>query len=341
MKPTDFSKSLTDFLCLYLPGEKGVSHNTICAYKDAFLLFLNFMKEKKSVKTDKLTLDQITQESIIGFLDWLQVDRHCCNATRNARLAAIHSFFQYLQYRSPKRLYEWQRIMAIPIKKTERPIMNYLTLDGIKLLLEQPDQSTPKGRRDVALLSLMYDSGARVQEMIDLTPSAINFISPYTIKLHGKGNKGRIVPLMDSQIELLKDYMKRNRLLEPYAGDYTLFDNGRMGKLTRMGVTGILKKYACMARKKDAPLIPQIVTPHILRHSKAMHLLQSGVNLVYIRDFLGHTSVSTTETYARTDSKFKREALEQAYVETSRKENDRQPSWLRETELLEWLKEFK
>lgn len=166
MKPTDFSKNLTDFLCLYLPGEKGASHNTICAYKDAFLLFLNFMKEKKSVKADKLTLDQITQESITGFLDWLQTGRHCCNATRNARLAAIHSFFQYLQYRSPKNLYEWQRILAIPIKKTEKRAINYLSLDGIKLLLEQPDQSTHKGKRDVTLLSLMYDSGARVQEMI-------------------------------------------------------------------------------------------------------------------------------------------------------------------------------
>lgn len=341
MKPTDFSKNLTDFLCLYLPGEKGASHNTICAYKDAFLLFLNFMKEKKSVKADKLTLDQITQESITGFLDWLQTKRHCCNATRNARLAAIHSFFQYLQYRSPKNLYEWQRILAIPIKKTEKRAINYLSLDGIKLLLEQPDQSTHKGKRDVTLLSLMYDSGARVQEMIDLTPSAINFIKPYTIRLHGKGNKHRIVPLMENQVKLLMDYMKRNRLLEPYAGDYVLFDNGRFGKLTRMGVTRILKKYADMARKTNATLISQTVTPHVIRSSKAMHLLQSGVNLVYIRDFMGHSSVSTTEIYARADSKFKREALEKAYVETFKKENNDQPSWLKDADLLEWLKEFK
>ena len=153
-----------------------------------------------------------------------------------------------------------------PFNKTEKQPMNYLSLDGIKLLLEQPDQSTPKGKRDVTLLSLMYDSGARVQEMIDLTPSSISFINPYTVRLHGKGNKHRIVPLMENQVELLMDYMKRNCLLEPYAGDYVLFDNGRVGKLTRMGVTRILKKYADMARKIDAALISKTVTPHVLRY---------------------------------------------------------------------------
>jgi site-specific recombinase XerD len=340
MKPTDFSKSLTDFLSLYLPGEKGLSHNTICAYKDTFLLFLRFMQEKQFIEASKLCLKDITQERIISFLDWLQSERHCSNSTRNARLAALHSFFRYLQYHNPVTLYEWQRILSIPTKKAEKPTMIYLTLDGIKLLLKQPDQSTPKGKRNLAMLSLMYDSGARVQEIIDLMPSSINFNKPYTIRITGKGNKKRIVPLMENQVEILKDYMECNRLLEPYASKYPLFSNTRMEKLSRMGVTVILKKYADMARSENPTLISSNITPHVLRHSKAMHLLQAGVNLIYIRDFLGHTAVSTTEIYARADSKFKREALEKAYIGISKSVNKGDAIWLKDAELLQWLKSF-
>jgi len=341
MKPTDFSKYLTDFLTAYLPGEKGASHHTVCAYKDTFLLFLNFMKEEKGINADKLTLNQITQERIIAFLDRIQKERHNTDSTRNARLAAIHSFFRYLQYRNPDNLHEWQRILSIPVKKASVSVVNHISLEGIKLLLEQPSLTTPKGRRDLAMLSLMYDSGARVQEMINLTPASVNFNKPHTITLWGKGNKGRIVPLMEAQVKLLKDYMENARLLEAHASKYPLFGNSRREKLTRMGITLILKKYANKARAIKPELIPDIVTPHVLRHSKAMHLLQSGINLVYIRDFLGHKSISTTEIYARADSKCKREALENAYSIITPVEKEKKPSWKKDMALLEWLKEFK
>ena len=253
MKPTDFSKSLTDFLSLFLPGEKGLSHNTICAYKDTFLLFLRFMQEKQSIKASKLMLKDITKERVVSFLDWLQNERHCSNSTRNARLAALHSFFRYLQYHNPVTLYEWQRILSIPIKKAEKPVITYLSLDGIKLLLKQPDQSTPKGKRNLAMLSLMYDSGARVQEIIDLIPSSINFNRPYTLRITGKGNKKRIVPLMENQVELLKEYMKCNRLLESYASTYPLFSNARMEKLSRCrwGLHLLAWVRRCWSRAQD------------------------------------------------------------------------------------------
>jgi site-specific recombinase XerD len=341
MRPTDFSKSLTDFLTHYLPGERGISHNTVCAYKDTFLLFLHFMKERNGIDAEKLTLDMMTQEYVVAFLDWLQEVRRNGDSTRNARLAAIHSFFRYLQYHNPVNLHEWQRILSIPVKKTGKPIMQYIPLEGIKLLLEQPPQSTTKGKRDLALLSLMYDSGARVQEVINLTPASINFNKPQTVTLCGKGNKKRTVPLMESQVQLLKNYMDKNRLLETYASKYPLFGNNRNEKFTRMGITLILKRYAKKAKEVNPILIPGIVTPHILRHSKAMHLLQSGINLVYIRDFLGHTSITTTEIYARADSKAKREALERAYTEIIGKENTGDPSWKQDIELMEWLKGFK
>jgi len=337
MRPTDFSKSLTDFLIRYLPGEKGASKNTIASYKDTFVLFLTFLKDRKGISVDRLYLKQISKETVIDFLDWIEAERNCCTATRNVRLAALHSFFQYLQYQNPENLLQWQRILSIPVKKTEKPSINYLSLEGIRLLLEEPDQSTRNGRRDLALLSLMYDSGARVQEIIDLTPSMVRLDTPCTVKLIGKGNKARIVPLLDVQVKFLKAYMSEQKLLEPHANMYPLFNNSRKEKLTRAGMNYILLKYAKQARMKDSSLIPEKLSCHCLRHSKAMHLLQSGVNLVYIRDILGHTSVQVTEVYARTDSRQKREAIEKAYTDVAPKEA---PSWLANDDLLEWLKSF-
>jgi len=337
MRPTDFSKNLTNFLTSYLPGEKGVSKNTIVSYKDTFILFLTFMKDEKGILADKLMLKQVNKENVVVFLEWIEEKRHCCAATRNVRLAALHSFFQYLQYQSPENLLEWQRILSIPVKKTEKTSISYLSLEGIRLLLEEPNRSTRNGRRDLALLSLMYDSGARVQEIIDLTPSMVRLDVPCTVKLIGKGNKARIVPLLEVQVKFLKAYMVERKLLEPHANLYPLFSNSRREKLTRAGVNYILEKYAKQARLKNPALIPEKMSCHRLRHSKAMHLLQSGVNLIYIRDILGHTSVQVTELYARTDSRQKREAIEKAYTDVTPKET---PSWLANDDLLEWLKSF-
>jgi integrase/recombinase XerD len=337
MKPTDFSKSLTDFLSKYLPGERGMSANTINSYKITFILFISFVESQKHISVNRLSLKDITKESIVEFLEWLQRERKCSDSTRNVRLAAIHSFFRFLQYEVPENINEWQRILSIKVKKTKKRTMNYLTIDGIKLLLAQPDLSTKKGRRDLAMLALMYDSAARVQEIIDLTSSMVRLTKPFTIKLVGKGNKTRIVPLMDQQVTHLKYYMEQNHLLEPHANLYPLFYNSRKEKLTRAGVYHILKHYASAARSKDQKLIPEKISPHSLRHSKAMHLLQAGVNLIYIRDILGHESVQTTEVYARVDSKQKREAIEKAYTDVVKKEV---PLWTDNDNLLEWLKNF-
>ena len=337
MMPTDFSKSLTDYLSKYLPGERGMSVNTINSYKVTFILFINFIESQKNISVNRLSLKHITRECIVQFLDWLQTNRHCSDSTRNDRLAAIHSFFKFLQYEVPENINEWQRILSIKVKKAKKHPMNYLTVEGVRLLLSQPDQSTKKGRRDLAMLALMYDSAARVQEIIDLTPSSVRLTKPFIIKLVGKGNKARIVPLIDEEAAHLKYYMERNHLLESHANLYPLFYNSRKEKLTRAGVHHILHYYASIAREKDQKLIPEKISPHSLRHSKAMHLLQAGVNLVYIRDILGHESVQTTEVYARVDSKQKREAIEKAYADVVKREV---PSWTNNDNLLEWLKNF-
>jgi len=245
-----------------------------------------------------------------------------------------------MQYENPERIYEWQKILSIKIKRHEKQGINYLSTDGIKLILEQPDQSTGNGRRNLALLALMYDSGARVQEIIDLTPSSVRLDNPSIVKLFGKGRKARIVPLQEEQTMFLKEYMQENHLQEPHANQYPLFSNSRKEKLTRAGVTYILNTYVELARKINPFLIPETISCHSLRHSKAMHLLQAGVNLVYIRDLLGHVSVQTTDVYARADSRQKREAFEKAYVDLN-PNTAKIKSWEKDSNLLEWLKNLK
>ena len=337
MKPTDFSKYISDYISRYLPNEKGASANTITAYRDTFILLLNFTQNMKHEKIEKLTLEKITKETITEFLDWIQKERKCSNSTRNSRLAAIHSFYRYLQYESLDYLHECQKILSIKFKKTKTESINHLTIEGIKLLLQQPDTTTSKGRRDLTLLSLMYDTGSRVQEVIDFTPSMLRLNKPATIKIIGKGNKARLVPMLDAQTEHLKNYLMENRLDEPFANMYPLFFNSRKEKLTRAGVNFIVQKYTKMARKENGMIIPEKISCHTLRHSKAMHLLQAGVNLVYIRDILGHVSIQTTEIYAKADSKQKREALEKAYVNVNPNE---EPMWTKDENLITWLKKF-
>lgn len=337
METTDFAKHLTNFFTKYLAGERGASPNTICSYRDTFVQLICFMKKVKEVEAHNLKLDLLTKEIVIDFLGWIQKERKCSSATRNYRLAAIHSFFCYLQYECPERIYQWQKVLSIKVQKHQKKNINYLTLDGIKLIFDQIDPANAKGRRNLAMCAMMYDSAARVQELIDLKPSSVRLETPYIVKLIGKGRKARIVPLQDEQVVLLKAYMQENRLLEPHDNQHPLFFNCWGKKLTRSGVNYILKNYADMARKINPALIPEKISCHVLRHSKSMHLLQAGVNLVYIRDILGHVSIQTTEVYARADSKQKREALEKAYVDVI-PETDQEKSWEKDSSLLKWLK---
>lgn len=338
MKPTDFSRHLTNFLSRYLPAERGMSHNTVSSYRFTFILLITFIEQVKKIRVCKLALRDITKELVVDFLDWLQSDRKCSTSTRNVRLAALHSFFSFMQYQVPDHMAEWQRILSIKVKKTAKTSVVYLSIDGIKLLLEQPDTLSRKGRRDLSIMAIMYDCAARVQEIIDTDPSCIRLDKPFTMKIIGKGNKARIVPMMEASIVHIKRYMNENNLLAPHLRTAPLFCNSRKEKLTRAGINSILKKYACMARNKNPALIPEKISCHSLRHSKAMHLLQAGVHLVYIRDFLGHESVQTTEIYARADSQQKRQAIQNAYVDVVTKEI---PEWAENNDLLEWLKAFR
>ena len=335
MKETDFARYLTQFLAVYLPGQRGMKRNSQISYRDAFSLVLEYSRDCEKIPPDKLCISHVDRDFVLRFLAWLEESRHCKAATRNQRLAAIHSFFSFLIVEAPQYIGQAQKVLAIPMKKTERPPLMYLPLDAVKGLLDQPDRKTVRGRRDAVLLSLLYDTGARVQELIDLKIGDISLNETVTVTLTGKGGKSRIVPVMKPTGELLKQYIKNAGLNAPVYNANYLFTNRSNKPLTRAGVTDILKKYARSAQSNGVADISDEITPHWLRHSKAMHLLQAGVNLVYIRDLLGHADISTTEIYARADEKMKRKALMEAYDSPA---NEELPSWKKDKDLLDWLK---
>ena len=336
MKATDFASQLSRYLGIYLPGQAGRSANTIRSYRDTFSLFLRYCKDERGLPPQKLTLEKIDHYLIEQFLLWLENERKCCAGTRNNRLAAIHAFYRYLQIEMPQHLRRCQEILSIPRKKTQKKAMSYLTLDAVKVLLAQPDMNTASGRRDLAMLSLLYDTGARVQELVDLRMEDVRLSSPTVIRLTGKGNKSRLVPIMAPTERLLRMYLDERDPYYTAHGGYPLFLNRAGKKLTRAGVTYILGKYFSQANASGETFLPDSISPHCLRHSKAMHLLQSGVNLVYIRDLLGHADVSSTEIYARADERFKRKALEQAYPSPTPALGT--TAWQKDDDLLHWLK---
>jgi site-specific recombinase XerD len=287
------------------------------------------------VLPENVTLEMLTKELVNAFLSWLEEERKCTVSTRNQRLSAIHSFCRFMQMEDVIRLNQYQRVLSISKKKTKSGTVNYMSLDAVRLILKQPDVRTMSGRRDMVLLSLMYDSGARVQEMADLSVNDIRTDSPATAKITGKGGKTRIVPLMKPTADIVYRYIIDSRLSCNGKRSYPLFPNRSGEKLTRAGIKYILSKYVSTARNENASILPDVISPHSFRHSKAMHLLHAGVNLIYIRDILGHADLKTTEIYARIDGEMKRKALERAFTNTV--PSDAIPLWQQDEKLLKWL----
>jgi site-specific recombinase XerD len=335
MKPTDFSYHLSGYLAKYLPGVRGLSQNTILSYRDTFTTLICFYEHVLKIKAEKITIADFCVDNIILYLDWLEAVRNNTIPTRNNRLTAIRAFAKYVERTMPEKMYPMQEITSLPLKKAGTGSPKYLSVDALKLLLSVPDGNTESGRRDRTLLALLYDSGARVQELCDLAVSDIRLEPPGTIRLTGKGSKTRIVPLMPPMVTLLRHYMAERGFSDPAKGTAPFFTNRGGEKLTRKGVSYILKKYHRRAKLSHPELYPETISPHCLRHSKSMHLLQSGVNLIYIRDILGHTDIKTTEIYARIDGEMKRKALEKATVGVA---SESLPAWQRNKGLLSWLK---
>ncbi len=333
MKPTDFAIRLTQFFGEYLPAQRDVSTNTIKAYRDAFTLLLRYCRDQCSLAPEKVTLDLLDVPLLLAFLDYLETVRNCCARTRNHRLSALHTFFRYLQTEDPDRILKCQQILSIPLQRIAPHPVHYLSREGLTALLAQPDLTSRRGLRDAALLSLLYDSGARVQELVDLCVRDVRLDAPAQIRLTGKGRKTRIVPLLSNTVELLEGYLREHRLNRADCVDAPLFSNQRGEHLSRSGVRYILEKYTKQARK-TADLLLTSVTPHTLRRSKAMHLLQAGNPAPVIQAILGHADIRTTNIYAQADTEMKRRALEKAASTTS---PTVLPSWQEDKSLMNWL----
>jgi site-specific recombinase XerD len=334
---TDLAKYLNRFFVEYLPLERGVSKHTIRSYSNTFTLWYEFFLSQKKISAHKVMLKDITRQNVVTFLNWLETERNGSPPTRNSRLASLRAFCYFMQYQDVKNINKWQEVLTIKAKKTEQSTVSFLTQEGMSTLLAQIPTDTIQGRRHLAILAFLYDTGARAQELISFTPQNINFSKPMHVTLYGKGKKKRIVPIHEKLCVILRAYMKDKGIEENMVGKDPLFTNTHDRILTTAGLAHIINMYASLVRTQYPGLLPEKISPHAFRHSKATHLLQAGLNIIYVRDILGHNSVRYTEIYARVDSKQKREALDNAYVDLIPRPSQ-DGVWEKDKELLNWLK---
>lgn len=331
--PNTLARTLRFFFADHLPRVRGMSPHTVRSYRDAFVLLLRFLSKRRGRDTVDLDLQDLTPDDVLAFLDHLEADRHNGAGTRNARLAAIHAFARCAAACHPEHLELCQRILAVPFKRARQRLVEYLEADEIRALLDAPDRTTPDGRRDRALLLALFNTGARVQEILDVQPCDLQLVRPLQVRLRGKGRKERLCPLWPQTVDMLRALLTESGL-DPSATQ-PLFRNHRGEPLTRFGVRYLLRKYARVAQLVATTLATKRVHPHALRHTTAVHLLQAGVDLVTISHWLGHASVETTNRYAAVDIETKRAALAKA-----RPAGDNDPAvaaWRTDTTVLVWL----
>jgi integrase/recombinase XerD len=331
MPAPELSGLVTGFFRTHLAAERNASQHTILAYRDAMKLLLRFAAEWHKRPVVRLGIGDLTVVVVLAFLDSLETRRHNSVQTRNARLAAIHSFFRYVLACDPAQATLCQRVLGIPVKKAVRPCLGYLSAEELQRLLEQVDRSAGVGRRDYLLLALLYDTGARIQELLDVTPADCHLMNPAFVRVLGKGRKERLCPLLPQTARVVARFLAAEGRQPEDTNP--LLRNRRGEKLTRQGARYLLKKYLGGAAQALPSLGRPGISLHTLRHTKAMHLLQSGVPLVTIKDVLGHADVKSTEVYVQTDLEAKRRALEQAGTPSK---DSREPGKIA-PDLLEWL----
>ena len=298
---------VTTFFTRHLPAERNASPHTIAAYRDTLKLLLRFVAAVMRRTAAALHVEDLSPERILAFLADLETTRRNTIRTRNARLAAIHSFFRYVLDTEPALALLCQRVLAIPVKKAPRPVLGYLSETELAHVLAQIDRTTKVGERDYLLMALLYDTGARIQELLDLAPCDVRFTPPPFVRLFGKGRRERLTPLLPQTARLVRRFLAATRRRE---GDTAPLIQNRNGqRLTRHGARYLLDKYVRRAQDSLPSLARTRISPHTFRHTKAMHLLQSDIPLVTIKDFLGHADVKSTEVYVQSDLAMKRDAL--------------------------------
>ncbi len=319
---------VTRFFTVHLPDIRGASPNTAASYRDAVSQFLGFCAARSSKRVEDLGMADVDGTALEAFLDHVERERGVSVSTRNQRLAAMRSLFRYIQGRDPAWMEVCSSALAIGKKRCPPPDVGYIGIEGMRAILASPDPTAPGGLGHLAALSLLYESAARAQELIDVR--ACDMAAGFSaVVLHGKGGKTRAVPLGRETAAILE----RHAIAVGVSGKDPIIP-GRHGKLTRSGLRHIVEKHSATARESGAD-VPRRVTPHMFRHSRAMHLLEAGVNLIYIRDLLGHASVTTTEVYAKANPEMRRRAIEgrSAGIAPAGAYTDEE-----KTDLLAWLK---
>jgi len=330
MKPTDPLPGLLHaFFYERLVQQLNVSTHTVRSYRDAWSLFLRFVAARHKRCVAQITLAELTATEVAAFLQESEVKRKVSIGTRNCRLAALRSFFSFVAEREPPAMAQCVAVLHIPTKKATKPAPSYLDSNEVEAILDQPDRNCLEGQRDHALLSFLYNTGARIQEALDVCPAAIRFDAPMCVRLLGKGRKERICPLWPETVALLQALLKR----QPRAGDETLFVNRYGEPLGASGVRFKLATYVQAAARTVTSLSSKKVSPHTFRHAAAVHLVAAGVDVTVIRSWLGHASLDTTNHYAQANLDTKREALERLDPSKIKKP----PRWRRDASVLAWL----
>jgi len=313
---TPLGVSIVAFFENYLPNQRGMSQHTMRSYRDAVVMLLRFIARERRRGIETLDLADIDALLIEQFLLHLETERGNGIVTRNIRLAAIHTLARFLTGRHPERIGYWQAVIAIPFKRgAQQAPTEYLEAPAIKALLGAIDRTSDSGCRDYALFALLFNTGARVQEILDLRPCDIRLSSPHQVRLRGKGAKIRVCPIWPNTAKLLAELIAKRNLSGNDNATDRIFVNQRGQPLTRFGVRYLLRKYAKAAGATTSATHKQ-PHPHSLRHSTAIHLLKAGVDYATISQWLGHASLTTTMRYARADLDLKRQALSQVFPET-------------------------
>jgi len=305
--PRELFALVESFFIEYLPRQRGASRHTVRAYRDALKLLFEFVAQRSGRQVASLELGNLDADAITGFLDHIEANRSNSAATRNCRRAALRSFFRHLVRNDLAHSLQYTRVLAIPSKKARQRPATYLEVDDVRAIIAKPDQRTADGWRDYTLLLFLYNCGARVSEVTGVLWTDLQLVPPRQVRLRGKGRKERLVPLWRETA----DALHRLRSMATSADQQHVFVNRHGQPLTRDGVAYILQKYASAVAAAGRPtLAHKRITPHVLRHSCAVALLQSGTDVIVIRDYLGHASVATTGRYITTNLQMKRDALE-------------------------------
>lgn len=308
---TELAQLLQRFFEDYLLTLRGMSAHTIHSYRDAAILWLRFTARDVGRPIETLTLAELTADRVERFLKSLERDRHNGVGTRNARLAALHALARFLVQQRPAASVPFQAILALPFKRGERQApVEYFEAPELDALFKSIERRSAQGGRDYALFALMFNTGARVQEVLNLRRADLRLEPPFQVRLHGKGNKVRTCPLWPTTVRCLHAHLERGA---PRAPEQWLFTNRRGGPLTRFGVRYLLGKYVAAASTSVSTLRGKRLHPHSLRHTTALSLLKSGIDFATISQWLGHSTLNVTMRYARADLDLKRAALSQVF----------------------------